>query len=155
MEAFIALLPIAIPLLFVLVGWISGHMVEKNHYASIRQREGAMVLVPVVNFKTLPDNRRVGSATLAEGSIVISIDAFKKILLAFRMFFGGESAAMSSLLDRARREALLRMREAHPNADLFINFRFEYSTISGGSKNGNSVKCVEVLAYSTAIQYAY
>ena len=66
--------------------------------------------------------------------------------------FGGEIHAYGSLLDRARREAKLRMLESWPRADYLLNFRFETSTISNSA--GNSWGTVEVVAYATGIRFA-
>ena len=50
------------------------------------------------------------------------------------------------LVDRARREAILRMKEQAADADLFVNLKLETSSVS-------QVGSVEVLAYCTAIWY--
>ena len=68
------------------------------------------------------------------------------------MIFGGELKSYSPLLDRGKREALLRMKESVPGADEYINCRMETSTISSGK--GKAMGTVEVIAYSTAITYA-
>ena len=71
---------------------------------------------------------------------------------SLKKIFGGELHTYSSLLDRARREALLRLKESCSDADMLINLRFETSTISSG---GNSnIGSVEVLAYGTALWYS-
>ena len=57
----------------------------------------------------------------------------------------------ASVIERGRREALLRMQESAPGADLFINCRIETSTISNGE--GKAVGCAEVVAYATAIRF--
>ena len=41
---------------------------------------------------------------------MVSVDYFKRFLAGLRMIFGGRVSSYESLLDRARREALLRMR---------------------------------------------
>ena len=56
-----------------------------------------------------------------------------------------------SLLDRAKREAILRMKQSCPDADLYLNCRLETSTIARGKKD--NVACVEIVAYSTAIKF--
>jgi uncharacterized protein YbjQ (UPF0145 family) len=129
-----------------------GTTVERRHYKRIRLRESASLHVPVATFKTPPAGRRVSSATLAVGSVVISVDYYKRFLARLRMFFGGELKSYSSLLDRARREAVLRMKESCPQAEMFINFRFETASISKG--RNKAIGSVEVLAYSTALQFA-
>ncbi len=60
-------------------------------------------------------------------------------------------ASYESLIDRARREAVLRMKQEAKrlNADYVFNIKMETSSISKGSEN--SIGSVEVLAYGTAI----
>ena len=85
--------------------------------------------------------------------MVISYDYFKRFLAGLRLIFGGEVKSYVGLIDRGRREAVLRMREKHPDADLIINLRTETSSISkGGRRRGMGT--VEVVAYGTAIWYA-
>ena len=85
------------------------------------------------------------------GSVVVSIDHFKRFLSAFRQFFGGEMKSYSSVIDRGRREAILRMTEAAPDASMFRNWRLETSSISKGG--GKAVGCAEVVAYATAVRF--
>ncbi|MGB5413298.1 MAG: heavy metal-binding domain-containing protein, partial [Polyangiales bacterium] len=79
-------------------------------------------------------------------------DHFKRFLSGFRMIFGGEIRSYSSLIDRARREAVLRMKESQPDADAFLNTRLETSTISSTAGN-EGMGTIEVLAYGTAVHY--
>lgn len=149
MEALLILAIVGGPLL---LGFAGGRYAESRHYASLRQREAATLHVPVVTFRRLAGDRRVAAATLATGSVVVSVDHFKRFLTAFRKVFGGELHAYASLIDRGRREAVLRMKESCPEADLFLNCRLETASISKGQ--GDAVACVEVLAYGTAIRFA-
>jgi len=88
-------------------------------------------------------------AELAFGSVVVSIDYFKRIAATLRQFFGGRVTAYETLVDRGRREAILRLKESCPNAKQIINIRIETSSIYKGQ--GNQVGSIEVLAYGTAI----
>jgi len=69
------------------------------------------------------------------------------------MLIGGEVRPYAKLIERARREAILRMKESQPDADLYINTRLETSNISSASGEGG-MGIVEVLAYGTAVHYA-
>lgn len=138
--------------ILVALGYGVGRRAEASHYKSIKKREAGLLHVPVVTFESLQDERQVANSILAVGSVVISVDYYKRLLAGFRMFFGGEMRSYSPLLDRARREAILRMKESHPGAHLFLNCRLETASISKGEKN--AIGCVEVLAYSTAITFA-
>ena len=64
--------------------------------------------------------------------------------------FGGKVKSYESLIDRARREALLRMKEEAPDASMIINVRIETSTIGKTSRN-KTVGCLEAVAYGTAL----
>ncbi|MGB5561182.1 MAG: YbjQ family protein, partial [Sedimenticolaceae bacterium] len=88
---------------------------------------------------------------LVTGSTVISVDYFKRFLAALRSLFGGRIIAYESLLDRARRESLLRMKQqaAALGASMVFNVKYETASISKG--RGNSIGSVEVLAYGTAL----
>ena len=140
-----------IPLILLLLGYVAGKWAEKRHYRSIQAREQKFLHVPVMTAKTLDDPRSVQESTLALGSVVVSVDYYKRFLSSFRKVFGGELRSYSALIDRGRREALLRMRETCPNADLFLNCRLETASISKGK--GKTTGCVEVLAYATAITF--
>ena len=134
------------------LGFGAGKYLEAKHYVSIRQREAATLHIPVVTFENLSEDKPVASASLAIGSVVVSVDYYKRFLAGLRMFFGGELRSYSSLLDRARREAILRMKESHPAARMFLNCRLETASISKGEKQ--KIGTVEVFAYSTAITFA-
>ena len=58
-----------------------------------------------------------------------------------------------SLVDRARREALLRMKESIPGAKAIVNVRVETSTIGATANARGAVGSVEALAYGTALFY--
>ncbi len=146
------IMQIGVPLLLLVIGFVAGKITQSQHYRSIREREGKYSGTPAVSLRTVHDPRAIVDATLATGSVVVSVDHYKRFLMFFRRIFGGEVTSYSSLIDRGRREAVLRMRESCPSADLFVNFRMETSTISNG--RGKTVGTVEVLAYSTAIRFA-
>lgn len=140
-----------IPVALLLVGWGAGRVAEQRHYRSIKLREAMQLARPAVTFETVPGDRRVARAALAVGSVVVANDYFKLFLSSFRMLVGGEMRSFSSLLDRARREAILRMKQSCPGADLYLNTRLETSSIGGGQ--GNGIPSVEVFAYATAIYF--
>ena len=81
----------------------------------------------------------------------MSVDYFKRFLAALRNLFGGRVTSYESLLDRARRESLLRMKEkaAALGASMVFNVKYETASISKGA--GNTIGSIEVLAYGTAL----
>ena len=84
------------------------------------------------------------------GNAVISIDYFKRLLAGLRKIFGGTVKSYESLLDRARREAILRMKEMAQGSTIIVNVRIETSTI-GKQANKKGVGCIEAMAYGTAL----
>ena len=92
---------------------------------------------------------------LVSGSVVVSADYFKRFVAGLRMLIGGRLNTYESLLDRARREAILRMREQAKalGATQIFNVKLETMTIGGRNPKGG-VACLEVLAYGTAIVLA-
>ena len=149
LEIFMNILVFSIPFLVLLVAYVAGKIAENRHYASIHEREGHWLSIPAIPGKHLPAMPAVASAEMVVGSVVISVDHFKRFLSGFRKIFGGEMKSYSSVIDRGRREAILRMKESSPEADLFLNCRLETSTISGGSSRGMGT--IEVLAFGTAV----
>ena len=151
MDLLAPLINLAIPIVLIAVGLFWGRHNEKIHYQSIHERERRFLHVPATDTRHVPHHDQVDCAVLVHGSVVISIDYFKRIAAGLRQIVGGEVRAYSSLLDRARREALLRMKEACPDADGYYNCRIETASISKGRQN--AVGSVEVIAYGTAVRY--
>jgi uncharacterized protein YbjQ (UPF0145 family) len=145
-------------ILLLILGYVAGSISEKNHYKSIEEREKATLQLPVVNMKKVEDvlepRKQIASAELVSGSVVVSIDYFKLVLASLRNIVGGNVRSYETLVDRGRREAILRMKEAAGSPDIIMNLRIETATI-GRSPNRGSVGSIEVLAYGTAIRYRH
>ena len=65
---------------------------------------------------------------------------------------GGPVKSHESLLDRARREAVLRLKERCAGAHEIVNLRLETSAISTSTSGG--IGAIEVVAYGTALYFA-
>jgi uncharacterized protein YbjQ (UPF0145 family) len=144
---------IGIPLVLLLSGYSIGGFLERRHYASIRAREEHWRDLPAVTFRTVPEGWVVEDATLVTGNVVISVDYFKRFLASLRMLFGGRVKTYESLMDRARREALVRLkaRTVEQGYHALVNVRMETSRMAN-ARGGNSVAGIEVLAYGTALK---
>ena len=108
-----------------------------------------------INIKSIGYDHEIASAQLVTGSVVIAVDFFKLILAGLRNIFGGRISSFEPLIDRARREAILKMKEqaAQLHAHMIVNLRFETSSIGQGSRRRKATHSVEVLAYGTAITF--
>jgi len=137
----------------VAVGFFAGRWNESRHYRSIEAREREWLQLPVTSAKEpLGDADAIVRAELVSGSVVVSVDYFKRMLAALRGIVGGRVQSYETLLDRARREATLRLKESCRGADQIVNLRLETASISTGE--GGGVGSVEVIAYATALYRA-
>lgn len=132
--------------LLIITGYISGTLVERAHYASINRREKRSGCIPAVSGENFLEEGPVERSALVCASVVISADYFKLIVAGLRNLLGGEVTAHETILDRARREAVLRLKEQTPGADIILNLRIETCLITEGS-------IVQALAYGTAVYY--
>lgn len=148
MEQFLILI------ILICLGYIGGTIAEMRHYRSIITREKEFLKLPTVTIDCiLEKDAEIKSVEMVQGSAVISVDYFKRILAALINFFGGEVKSYESLLDRARREATLRMKEKAVNADIILNTRIETATIGSNANRRNSIGSIEAMAYGTSITY--
>ena len=98
-------------LVLIATAYTVGCLIERRHYNSIDERERKSLKLPAITTKHLPREKDdVQEARLVYGNVVVSIDYFKRILAGLRNVFGGEVSSYETLLDRARREAVLRMK---------------------------------------------
>ncbi len=133
------------------LGYFFGQYFERRHYRSIIEREKDTLRVPLLTMKTTPSGLKRCNAALVAGNVVVSVDYFKRFLAGLRAIIGGRVKSYESLIDRARREAILRMKEQAIDAGAIVvtNVRIETSSISKGRRQ--AIGSIEVLAYGTAI----
>ena len=136
-------------LTLLVLGYGFGTFAEKRHFASIRKREEELKEIPTIMLKRPLHPEEIKEYKLVNGSVVLSIDYFKKFIASLVNIFGGNIGSYETIVDRARREAILRMKEEAGNASEIINIRIETSSISKNAQK--SVGAIEVLAYGTAI----
>jgi len=138
-------------LVFVILGYLFGKRAEKKHYASLIEREKNLNKLPVIASR-IPPFDAAYEQTLVSGSVVIANDYFKAFVAGLRNLFGGKIRTYETLLDRARREAILRMKEEAQKlgADFVFNIKYETSNISG--QYSKRLPIIEVHAYGTALK---
>ncbi|MFY8082480.1 MAG: YbjQ family protein [Rubrivivax sp.] len=132
----------------LLLGYGVGRWQERRHYRSIRQREDALRHVLTLSTRYVPEGVVATGGHLVSGGVVISSDCFKTFVAGFRAFFGGRFRGYETLLERARREALLRLKaEAQAaGSTLVIGVRFQSTKIAS-----SFTPSVEVMAFGTAL----
>jgi len=147
-DLIVALVYIVPFLLLLVMGYGIGRMNETSHLRRLQHDEQELRYITVTAMRRLPSNWHVAEATLVSGTVVIATDYFKTFSAGLRNLFGGEVRGYVTLVDRARREASVRMlREAQAaGANAVWNVRFQTSTIGGRRANG-----VEIIVYGTAM----
>ena len=105
------------------VGYVVGQWIEKKHFRSIIEREERYRKLLTFNERFPPKELKSVNVELVGGNVVISLDYFKRIAAGLRGLIGGRVSAYETLVERARREAILRMKEsAHKKgASMIIN----------------------------------
>lgn len=138
--------------LLIMIGLSVGGVVERLHFRRLREREAALRHILVINLKGLPDGCSDQPFGLVTGEVVIATDYFKTFAAGIRKILGGELRTYQTLLERARREALVRMLEAahRLGANRVINVRFATSGI-GSQRRKRPAAMVEMYAYGTAL----
>jgi len=131
----------------LVVGYGFGQLAERRHLKSLIEREKVANALPAIASR-FPATDRAYDQQLVSGSVVIASDYFKTFVSGLINLFGGRVTPFESLIDRARREALLRMKAdaQRRGAGYVFNVKYETSRIGAGR-----VPAMEVLAYGTAL----
>lgn len=137
----------------LVAGFVIGTVAERVHYRSIRRREEALKNLMTFKLKAVPDAMTPCRTQLVTGNVVVGMDYFKTFLAMLSNFIGGRVHSYESLIDRARREAVLRMKEQARTlgASSILNIKFHTANIMSGVRKNKGAGCVEVTVYGTAI----
>jgi len=140
-------------LTLLVIGLVFGGMAERRHFRELAQAERALAAILVFSEKTPPADTHWRQARLVNGSVVLAEDYFKRIAASLKSLFGGRLTSYESLMDRGRREAIVRMkREAQAmGATMVFNVRFETASLTAEGAQGNAMFSAEFLAYGTAL----
>jgi uncharacterized protein YbjQ (UPF0145 family) len=136
------------------ITYATGRMVEIRHDRSLLKREELLATSPVPFISVDTDAETLERYPLAEiklltASVVMGSDYFRHTLAGFVNFIGGRVTVMERLLDRARREATLRLREQGLDAAFICNVRYETAFLDDPGVSA-SIPKVEVMVYATA-----
>jgi len=136
--------------LLLLIGVFFGGRAQRQHLADMDRRAAELSDIIVTNLKTISESSQ--PPILVTGSVVIAFDYFRQFVAKFVMFFGGRITMYETMLERARREALLRLLEQARAAGAreVHNVRYEFSRVGSASQQGPGGGA-ELLAYGTAV----
>ena len=91
--------------------------------------------------------------TLVVGSVVIAEDYFKRVAASLKSLVGGNLRSYETLLERGRREAVVRMKKEarRLGATQVVNVRFETASLSEDWSGRRPMFSAELIAYGTAL----
>ncbi len=98
---------IILTLILFCIGWLFGRHIERKHLNELEEKEArlAYIRLDTNKFQTSELNGQ-----LVSSNVVISHDYFKYIIAQIQNFFGGRLSTYESVVDRARREAVVRLK---------------------------------------------
>jgi uncharacterized protein YbjQ (UPF0145 family) len=154
MEGWLAAWPLLLSVFFLLCGFGIGGFMERSHLKRLDRKERELRDMVVCNLKRVPDLESAESSTMVMGQVVIATDYFKSFVTALRNLVGGEMKAANKLMNRGRREALMRLMEEaqRHGANEVYNVRFGFSSINQMNGRRGGAMQVEVLAWGTAVK---
>ena len=143
---------VGLPAAVLFVGWLAGHLSETKHERSLAAREEALKDIETTDLRNPPGFAGAeGPCSLVSGEAVVASDTFKTWVFGLKNIVGGESKTFTRLFDRARRAALLRMKERarELGCDAVCNVRFDSADIGGnaaGAKKKGSNMAVALVS---------
>ena len=143
---------VGLPAAVLFVGWLAGHLSETKHERSLAEREEALKDIETTDMRNPPGFAGAeGPCVLVSGEAVVASDTFKSWVFGFKNSVGGESKTFTRLFDRARRAALLRMKERalELGCNAVCNVRFDNADIGGnaaGAKKKGSNMAVALVS---------
>lgn len=127
------------------IGWFFGRKAERNHWRSLDEQEKALAHISIDTNKFSHSD---GDGCLVSGNVVLANDYFKLVLANVRNFFGGTIGSYETIVERARREAIVRVKQEAQAAGLNHIMGLRLTTTQLKEIGG----MVEVLAYGTAVK---
>ena len=143
---------VGLPAAVLFAGWLAGHLSETKHERSLAAREEALKDIETTDLRNPPGFAGAeGPCSLVSGEAVVASDTFKTWVFGLKNIVGGESKTFTRLFDRARREALLRMKERarELGCNAVCNVRFDSADIGGnaaGAKKKGSNMAVALVS---------
>ncbi len=144
---------IALVIIFtpILLGLVFGKWTENKHLQSILYREAKLSSLPWRNTGK-KEKFNEFNGVMVTGSVVVGQDAFKAFLSNISFIFGGRVTPYESLMERARREAILRLKEKAKalGAKEVVYIRMETTNIQA-AQNKRGAGSIEVFCFGTAL----
>jgi uncharacterized protein YbjQ (UPF0145 family) len=144
---------LAVFVVLLAIGLFFGHAAESKHLRELAVLEESLGDIVAFSGRGPADAGGFRSATLVVGSVVIAEDYFKRVAAVLKGLVGGRIGSYESLLERGRREAIVRMKEQarRLGAVHVVNVRLETSSLSEDWSGRRPMFSAEFIAYGTAL----
>jgi len=151
MSLAISIISIIWPLILLILGWGVGRGIISRHRKRLDAQDEAFKNIRLHNIKYKPSVSVTAPVEtyLVTGSLVLSIDVFRRLMAAFIQIAGGEVSNYSDLLERGRRDALLRLKAEADSFGAQDIYNIKIQSAAIGANHG-----IEILAYGTAVKSA-
>ncbi len=150
------LCPIGFVLFFLALGFFVGSNVERSHFRDLERREALHRDFLVTQVDHFPFRQRGAKPpVIVMADTVIACDYLKAFLASWRNLFGGEVRSYNRMMERARRESILRLIEAakQQGYNAICNVRLETADIGGSVVSGDNKKLAMAAIQATATAY--
>jgi uncharacterized protein YbjQ (UPF0145 family) len=151
-ELIIALFYFVGPLFLLGFAYFMGNAIARKHEKSLQERHQTVAHIRSTDLKRYvrPQSGGIPPALFC-AEVTLGIDHFRGFLGKLKNIFGGDVKSYQKTLDRARREAILRVIEQVHAAGMnaVANLRVDFVDISGNATRANKASMVTILAYGT------
>jgi uncharacterized protein YbjQ (UPF0145 family) len=147
------IIQIVVFLVLLAIGIFAGRANERKHYRELEAAEEDLHDIAVSNGRTPGEAGTFGGGALVVGSVVIAEDYFKRVAASVKSLFGGNLRSYETLLERGRREAIVRMKQEarRLGATHVVNVRLETASLSEDWSGRHTMFSAEFIAYGAAL----
>ena len=147
------IIEIALFLVLLAIGVTAGRANERKHYRELATAEEALRDITVSNRGSPNEAGAFSRGMLVVGSVVIAEDFFKRVTAGLKSIVGGNLRGYETLLERGRREAIVRMKQEarRHGATHIVNVRLETASLAEDGSGRQPMFSAEFIAYGTAL----
>ena len=135
------------------IGLFAGRANERKHFRELAENEESLRDIAISGGRVASNAGTFQRGTLVVGSVVIAEDYFKRVAASLKSLVGGNLRSYESLLERGRREAIVRMKQEarRLGATHVVNVRLETASLSEDWSAQRPMFSAEFIAYGTAL----
>ena len=140
-------------LVLLAIGVFAGRANERKHYRELAEAEDDLRDILASSERGTGEADEFSRGTLVVGSVVIAEDYFKRVAAGLKSLVGGNLRSYETLLERGRREAIVRMKQQarRLGATHVVNVRLETASLSEDWSGRQPMFSAEFIAYGAAL----